>query len=1057
MPTPPAASSTVDLTASGNFGSVDGAAFNASQVNAGTGSFPAFLQISRTGTEQGYNSDFRPVQFNETTNANHNHSLLLANIPLVEGDGTGGTNEGTLYRQFLFDSNEGKSGDNPFLSLDRLQIYQETSGNLGGTFVPGVGFTAAGQHLVYDLDATGDHWIAINSALSSGSGKSDIQVLIPNSFFDPNDPYVYLYSAFGLQGDGWRSDSGNEEWAVAGGRSGQGGGSVAALNVSKGASVPGGTADHNGEIITYAITLANTGNVNLTGITVSDPSVSDLTRGPDQVGNNDTVLNIGEIWTYSAHHVVTQDEIDAAALAGEGAINNTVSAGSDQTGHLPAQLDTASASVPIEARPVAALDKAVSSIITSDETLGHVNAAGDVINYTVSVAWGTNANATLTNPVVTDPSINVSPIVDGPILNPNAQIFVPLLDGDNNLGDNNNNGIVDPTDQNGNRDPGETWQYVYIGDTNQDGFHDPGETWAYPAYNLGDTNNDGIHQVGETWVGDANQNGVQEAGERWQFKNVWDTNSNGLQDNGEVWHYQNIGDDNQNGTQDSGETFQYYNAGDTNQNGAENSGETFQYYNAGDTNHNGVEDEGETFQFNHVLPGVDLNNDSFNDGDTNQDGRINAGETWLYAASYTVTQDDIDHRINGVPTVVPGLTHNNTASVVTNEGATASDSASVAIDQNPAYSIAKTVTDVGGDGASGHVDEAGDVISYTITIANSGNMTLTGVTLSDPLLTGAHGTLSGATESGTTNGELDVGETWTYTGTYTAQQSDINNNGGGDGDIDNTATAHTTQQPTDLSSSTETPIDRNPDYSIAKTVTDVGGDGAGGHVDEAGDVISYQIVVSNLGNVDLTGTSITDPRLEGANGTLGAPTGDTNEPGTLNVGETWTYAGTYTAQQSDIDNAGFNGHIDNTATVQSDELADEASTTMTPVDYNPSFTFSVTALGYHDNNANNEPDSGDIIDFATLVTNTGNVTLTSIGISNEDGLIAFQNGPITLLAPGNSDGSITGTHLIQEGESSLDETEIGQSDQVGNVLVEVHVDYAGLTIRGGAALALWET
>jgi len=176
-------------------------------------------------TEQGYNSDFRPVQFNETTNANHNHSLLLANIPIVEGGNTPGTVEGMLYRQFLFDANEGNQGENPFLSLDRLQIYQETSGNLGGTFVSGVGFVATGQHLVYDLDATGDHWIALNAGLSSGSGKSDVEVLIPNSFFDPSVPYVYLYSAFGLQGDGWRSDSGNEEWAVAGGQSGRGGGS----------------------------------------------------------------------------------------------------------------------------------------------------------------------------------------------------------------------------------------------------------------------------------------------------------------------------------------------------------------------------------------------------------------------------------------------------------------------------------------------------------------------------------------------------------------------------------------------------------------------------------------------------------------------------------------------------------------------------------------------------------------------------------------------------------------------------------------------------------------
>ena len=134
MPTPPSSSSTVDLTTSGTSGVVDGAVFDASQVNAGTGTFPAFLSITHTGTEQGYNSDFRPVQFNETTNANHNHSLLLANIPIVEGDGTHGTTEGMLYRQFLFDANEPNSGDGPLLSLDRLQIYQELSGNLGGTY-----------------------------------------------------------------------------------------------------------------------------------------------------------------------------------------------------------------------------------------------------------------------------------------------------------------------------------------------------------------------------------------------------------------------------------------------------------------------------------------------------------------------------------------------------------------------------------------------------------------------------------------------------------------------------------------------------------------------------------------------------------------------------------------------------------------------------------------------------------------------------------------------------------------------------------------------------------
>src|SRR5437660_12845719 len=130
------------------------------------------------------------------------------------------------------------------------------------------------------------------------------------------------------------------------------------------------------------MTLATSATVTRTAITVSDPSVSDLTRGVDQVRNNANVLNVREIWSYTAHHVVTQDEIDSAALRPAATIDNTVSAGSDQTGHLAAQLDHASTSVPLESRPIVSLDKAVSSIVTSDETPGHVNAAGDVINYT---------------------------------------------------------------------------------------------------------------------------------------------------------------------------------------------------------------------------------------------------------------------------------------------------------------------------------------------------------------------------------------------------------------------------------------------------------------------------------------------------------------------------------------------------------------------------------------------------------------------------------------------------------------------------------------------------
>jgi hypothetical protein len=120
------------------------------------------------------------------------------------------------------------------------------------------------------------------------------------------------------------------------------------------------------------------------------------------------------------------------------------------------------------------------------------------------------------------------------------------------------------------------------------------------------------------------------------------------------------------------------------------------------------------------------------------------------------------------------------------------------------------------------------------------------------------GALTGPVESGTANGDLDVGETWTYTGSYTVLQSDIDSNGGGDGDIDNTATVSSNELGDDTDSAA-VPIAGAASYSIAKTVTDVDGDGPGGIASAAGDVIAYQIVVTNTGNQTLTGVAVSDP------------------------------------------------------------------------------------------------------------------------------------------------------------------------------------------------------
>ena len=101
-------------------------------------------------------------------------------------------------------------------------------------------------------------------------------------------------------------------------------------------------------------------------------------------------------------------------------------------------------------------------------------------------------------------------------------------------------------------------------------------------------------------------------------------------------------------------------------------------------------------------------------------------------------------------------------------------------------SIAKTGVITTDNGTSGEAD-AGDVITYTYEVTNTGNVTITGVTISD--VHGGYGTAPvPGSETGVTvtNGSTDAaangswdtlrpGDTIRFTATYTVVQSDVDN------------------------------------------------------------------------------------------------------------------------------------------------------------------------------------------------------------------------------------------------------------------------------------------
>jgi uncharacterized repeat protein (TIGR01451 family) len=199
----------------------------------------------------------------------------------------------------------------------------------------------------------------------------------------------------------------------------------------------------------------------------------------------------------------------------------------------------------------------------------------------------------------------------------------------------------------------------------------------------------------------------------------------------------------------------------------------------------------------------------------------------------------------------------------------------------PALNIVKDVSSVTNpDGSAGGavVNQAGDKINYAITVQNTGNVTLTGVTVTDPFADPGS-IVRGADVVGDNDALLEVGETWAFTAVHTVTQAEIDSNGGGDGLLENTATAHSNQTPDD-SDDASVPVEQIIDLSLTKEADKE-------HV-PAGEDVTFTITVRNDGFSAATGVQVSDVlpvELTFVSASFSDPT-DTYNPGTgiWNVG-----------------------------------------------------------------------------------------------------------------------------------------------------------------------------
>jgi hypothetical protein len=297
---------------------------------------------------------------------------------------------------------------------------------------------------------------------------------------------------------------------------------------------------------------------------------------------------------------------------------------------------------------------------------------------------------------------------------------------------------------------------------------------------------------------------------------------------------------------------------------------------------------------------------------------------------------------------------------------------------NPALNITKDVSSVTGGTANGEVDSAGDVINYTITVRNTGDALLTGVVVTDPYAD-VGSLVRGADIVGDNDNLLEVGETWSYTAAHTVTQAEIDSDGGGDGALENIATADSNQTGPDSDGASVALDIPEPPHNPAMTITKVASV-AGGSADP-GEQIQYTITVANSGDTTLTGVVVTDPYADPGSLVRQADLIGDNDT-LLEVGESWRYSAVHTVTQAEVDsNGGGDDILENTATADSNETNPLSATASVLVHYDPAVTLDKTVLAVIGGTVNGEVNSADdIIQYGFAATNTGKVTLTGATI-----------------------------------------------------------------------------
>ena len=302
--------------------------------------------------------------------------------------------------------------------------------------------------------------------------------------------------------------------------------------------------------------------------------------------------------------------------------------------------------------------------------------------------------------------------------------------------------------------------------------------------------------------------------------------------------------------------------------------------------------------------------------------------------TYTVTQADVD---NGSVTNTATVTATDINSVTL-----ISAPSSVTVngsDATSTLSLSKSASTTYADHGYG---AAGDVISYSFVVKNTGTTTENGIAINDALVTNATCPFS----------SLLPGASETCTGSYTVTQADVDA-----GSVSNTATASGTSVQGSVTSHPSSVTVAGSDYTSSLSL--VKSTSSGGYA-SAGDTVDYSYDVTNTGTTTLSGIGVSDNRIAG----VSCP------DASLAPGASEMCTGTYTVTAADI----TNGSVTNTATASAtDPFAAAISSNSSSVTVDRTLFIiqkATTSPGYGA--------AGDTIPYTYVLTNSTPGTMSNI-------------------------------------------------------------------------------